>query len=194
MSINKIKLVALNLFAKNGYEGTSLSAIAEGVGMKKASIYYHFKSKEDLFMTIFDDILNDEIARMKKLTQEIKNYKVEEKLYSMFQFYYEKNETNKVDTIFWKRAMLFSPVALSESIKMKFITYENVSNGILASIFEEGIENGIIKSNNIKNLLAAFYCLIDGVFVELHYYGRDAYKTRLDSIWNVFWTGIINID
>ncbi|WP_168198247.1 TetR/AcrR family transcriptional regulator [Crassaminicella thermophila] len=194
MSVDKIKSVALNLFAVHGYEGTSLSYIAEGVGIKKASIYHYFKSKEDLFLSIFDDILNAEIQHIKTIAVEIEFYTVEEKLYRIFKYYYEKNQTNKAETNFWKRAMLFSPPSLSEKIKKKFTTYEKASDEMLSAIFYEGMKRGVIKSNNIKNLLAAFYCLIDGLFVEIQYYGEKEYKPRIDSIWNVFWTGIINID
>lgn len=194
MSIDKIKSVALNLFAVCGYEGTSLSSIAEGVGIKKASIYHYFKSKEDLFLSIFDDLLNDEIQHIKRIAAEIELFTVEEKLYRIFQYYYEKNQTNKAETNFWKRAMLFSPPSLAETIKEKFSTYEKASDEMLSAIFYEGIKAGVIQSSNIKNLLAAFYCLIDGLFVEIQYYGENEFKSRIDSIWRVFWTGIINID
>jgi len=40
--------VALALFSTKGYEATSLREIAEHLGISKASLYYHFKSKEDI--------------------------------------------------------------------------------------------------------------------------------------------------
>ena len=41
MTINKIKKVALTKFIEQGYEGTSLSDVANEVGIKKQSIYSH---------------------------------------------------------------------------------------------------------------------------------------------------------
>ena len=42
----RIKQVALELFTEQGYEGTSLREIAERLGVTKAALYYHFKSKD----------------------------------------------------------------------------------------------------------------------------------------------------
>lgn len=52
--------VAFENFVLNGYEGASLSTIAEAVGIRKASIYTHFKSKDALFSELLEDALNIE--------------------------------------------------------------------------------------------------------------------------------------
>jgi len=41
--------VAQSLFAQRGYKATSISEIANRVGVSKANIYHHFKSKEHLY-------------------------------------------------------------------------------------------------------------------------------------------------
>jgi AcrR family transcriptional regulator len=40
--------VALELFASQGYEKTSLREIADRLGVTKAALYYHFKTKDDI--------------------------------------------------------------------------------------------------------------------------------------------------
>jgi AcrR family transcriptional regulator len=52
----KIRAVALELFAEQGYEKTSLREIAERLGVTKAALYYHFKSKEDIVTSLFEDV------------------------------------------------------------------------------------------------------------------------------------------
>ncbi len=44
----EIALAALELFAQNGFEATSISEIAQAAGISKGSIYLYFNSKEDL--------------------------------------------------------------------------------------------------------------------------------------------------
>lgn len=48
---------ATRLFAEKGYEGMTMKEIANEVGIKPPSVYAFFKSKEDVFMHIYNDIL-----------------------------------------------------------------------------------------------------------------------------------------
>jgi AcrR family transcriptional regulator len=43
---------ATQLFAERGYEGTSMSDLAERVGLRKASLFHHFTSKEVLYAAV----------------------------------------------------------------------------------------------------------------------------------------------
>jgi AcrR family transcriptional regulator len=46
--------IAARSFADNGYRGTRLHAIAEQVGIQKASIFHHFTSKEHLYRAVLE--------------------------------------------------------------------------------------------------------------------------------------------
>lgn len=52
----KIVKESLKLFSCKGYDGVSMREIASAVGIKGASIYNHFKGKEDIFCAIFDEM------------------------------------------------------------------------------------------------------------------------------------------
>jgi AcrR family transcriptional regulator len=53
----RIQDVALELFAEQGYEKTSLREIAERLEVTKAALYYHFKTKEEILVSIFEDLV-----------------------------------------------------------------------------------------------------------------------------------------
>ena len=56
---SRAQKVALELFAEQGYEKTSLREIAERLGVTKAALYYHFRSKEDIVHSFTDDYFEE---------------------------------------------------------------------------------------------------------------------------------------
>lgn len=54
----RIQQVALQLFIEQGYDATSLREIAERLGLTKAALYYHFKSKDEIITSLIDDRLD----------------------------------------------------------------------------------------------------------------------------------------
>lgn len=47
---------AVRLLAERGYDGTSMRDIAEATGMLAGSIYYHYKSKDELLQAAYDRV------------------------------------------------------------------------------------------------------------------------------------------
>jgi AcrR family transcriptional regulator len=60
---SRIQQVALELFTEQGYEATSLREIAERLGVTKAALYYHFRTKDDIIASLVED----RIAKMEEL-------------------------------------------------------------------------------------------------------------------------------
>ncbi|GAA2710192.1 TetR/AcrR family transcriptional regulator [Actinoplanes palleronii] len=50
--------VALSLFAQRGYTATSLREIAEQLGITKAALYFHFRTKEEILTAILRGYLD----------------------------------------------------------------------------------------------------------------------------------------
>ena len=75
----KIISESLKLFSQKGYDGVSMREIAYAVGIKGASIYNHFKGKEDIFNAIFDEMKSryDDFATSMQIPVEQDNTTVE---------------------------------------------------------------------------------------------------------------------
>lgn len=48
--------MALKLFNENGFQGTPTSAIAKEAGVATGTLFYHFKTKEELVISLYVDI------------------------------------------------------------------------------------------------------------------------------------------
>jgi len=50
----EVLAAASRVFARNGFHGTSLDAIAEEAGFSRGAVYYNFTDKEQLFLELLD--------------------------------------------------------------------------------------------------------------------------------------------
>lgn len=55
---------AAEVFARNGYHGTSVDMVAEAAGYTKGAVYSNFQSKEDLFLALLEARLEDSLGSM----------------------------------------------------------------------------------------------------------------------------------
>jgi AcrR family transcriptional regulator len=53
-AFERLLRAAADLFARDGFAGTSLDAVAAGAGVTKGSLYHHFTGKADLFEAVFE--------------------------------------------------------------------------------------------------------------------------------------------
>lgn len=79
----KITEAALALFAEKGYKGTSVKNIADAVGIKDASLYNHFKSKQE----IFDSIVVLIMTHISDLSQTLRMPQYDTQSASVSEFY-----------------------------------------------------------------------------------------------------------
>ncbi len=58
----QIKEAALRLFSARGFHNTTITQIAEAADLGKGTIYWYWKSKEDLAFSLVSDMLQDFLA------------------------------------------------------------------------------------------------------------------------------------
>jgi AcrR family transcriptional regulator len=68
-----IRLAAVELFARHGYRGTTVRAIAERAGVDPALVMYHFGSKENVFSTVIRETMRAEelLPELPRLLDEV---------------------------------------------------------------------------------------------------------------------------
>ena len=68
---DRIREVAGELFSSRGYEKTSLREIADELGITKAALYYHFRSKEELLASMVEPVLDDMNAVVDRIDEKL---------------------------------------------------------------------------------------------------------------------------
>ncbi|WP_350494279.1 TetR/AcrR family transcriptional regulator [Peribacillus frigoritolerans] len=187
---NEIKEAALKYFTIHGYEGASLSQIAEEVGMKKQSIYAHFKGKDDLFLQVLRDAKETELSSKLKYLRKVDSKNPEKDLYGFLQLVidlFQKNEHIK----FWLRMSFFPPAHLEKEIGQEVIDIEEKVQAILECKFNDWINAKLIVEDEAITPTYAFLGVVDSILLEL-VYGNDEKRLndKLSASWKVFWRGI----
>lgn len=58
---------AVDLFAEQGYDGTSVSQVLARAGVAKGGFYHHFASKEELLYEVYGDLIERQLAAMTEI-------------------------------------------------------------------------------------------------------------------------------
>ena len=165
--------VSARLFRKNGYQATTMQEIADHLNIKKGSIYYYIKTKEDLLYNIVQMSMNMLLDRTKGIYSE--NIDARKKIRKLMETHikmitdnitlfsvslYDVNKTNA--SLYWNDI-----VQLRDQ-------YEEIVQGIL----EQGMREGLFKSYNIKLSLLALLGMMNWI---VRWYNPE-YRENLDDI------------
>ncbi|MBS8263775.1 TetR/AcrR family transcriptional regulator [Mesobacillus boroniphilus] len=192
-SLDRINQEALILFAEKGYYGTSLSMIANAVGIRKSSIYAHYNSKDELFIAVVQFVAGLYKAKLEQFFAVLKevDHPVEHQLYHVLRWYMQLWVDKKNATKFWRRIGLFPPEHLENEIKR--ISAETVAQSFhkeLADIFRKGVENGELRNVPSEKLVALFQILIDGILTAILLNDYQETTELIQDGWHHFWSGI----
>lgn len=190
MTATRIREVALTHFAKNGYEGASLADIATDVGIKKQSIYTHFKGKDELFLALFVEVLAKELLFVQTYLDTNKHLSIDELLYRFLIQYQDRYEQDD-NTKFFLRGAFFPPSHLYDEIVKQGYEYLDTIEIMIMPLFEQALDNGAISPEvSSDKATGAFSAVMDGMFVELLFGGSARSMKRIESSWFIFWRGI----
>ena len=69
-AVADILLAAEAVFARAGFSGATMAAIAEGAGLPKANLHYYFRTKQDLYRAVLDHTLRLWLAETSGIRRE----------------------------------------------------------------------------------------------------------------------------
>lgn len=183
---------ALQYFAKHGYEGTSLSQIANEVGVKTPSLYAHFRSKEKIFFACLETALADDYQFFQDYLTN-RDMPIQQLLYSLLLEYEERLRNNPV-TMFCQRMLFFPPNDFKEDVILKANERDVLHGKLLFPLFEQAKNQGHLQGIAIHEAIEAYLCLFDGLMVELLYAGSERFQHRLKASWHVFRIGLFRLE
>ena len=162
---------ALRQFSQKGFDGTSMSDIAKPLGITKAALYKHFKSKQQIFDEIiveseekYKDVLdilsvhflNDNKGKMNKKDVDVYSgisaEGLSKNVLKFVRFSMNDEYSRQV-----RRMLTISQFQSRELSEMYTRRYVDAMLGFDEKLFEQLIKAEVIKKGNPKVLAAMFY-------------------------------------
>lgn len=186
----KIMDTTFALFAQKGAE-FSLNEVALEVGIKKASIYAHFESKESLLYKVIEQEIdryffqiNDKIDSFSAQTYDVKSI-LEKTFFSILEYYDSKNKL-----LFWKRLLLFPPKEFQLDLLQKVSKLSDDRYKIIKTILSNGMDNGIIEKQDVESIALSFFAMIHGILSSTLIYNTKDLNKYYKQLWQNFCCGI----
>lgn len=151
---------AAGAFAKKGYHRTTVDEIAGALGVAKGTIYYHFKSKEELYLAVIHEgvYLLEEQMRLSISVAKTPAEKIKKIIGCMLSFIEDEN-----DFVFLFIKELCG-TEIQRAVQARMLCG---SIRIIHSIMEEGLKNGSFKNVNPEITARSLYGMV--VISALHY-------------------------
>lgn len=185
----QIKEAALRLFSERGFHNTTVTQIAEAAELGKGTIYWYWKSKEDLAFSLVEEMLRDFVRLIEKARDGEGPVpdRFEHLVAEMAELYYQEREYLR---LLWKfradRHYIFSP-----DYTRKVTSYYVRMRKALEEIVEQGIGGGELREVDPKRTAFILLGIAEGLELEwLENEGDFSMREALMEIMEIFIAGI----
>ena len=177
---------AREVFGKFGYKKTTLDDIAASLYKAKSSIYYYFKSKEEIYEAVIkkeaEELRSELIKSISKVAhpiEKLKNYVIT-----------RMNALIKVSNLYEALSSeVLDHLDFIEKIRRK---YDQEEINLLKEILEGGVKQGVFRIENSELTSIAIVTALKGLEVPLFWTGkRTNAEKQLEELLNVLFYGII---
>lgn len=149
---------ALDLFSRQGYEATSISSIAEAVGIRKASLYSHYSSKQAILDALVKNVL--EQYAEKSVMANPDKVKMPENADEAVKMVKGHISYILHDPVISKARKMLTIEQFQNDRLSKLLTRQNYSDvmNFFTLMVQRLVENKILKNGDIE-IMAAQFCL-----------------------------------
>ncbi len=170
-------------FALQGFESTSMNEIATDVGLKKPSVYGHFRNKDELYLSLLPLLIEAELAFA---AQQIRGGTTVRKQLLAYLKGIRKRYEASYAVQFWTRALANPPGHIYDEVVQPL-------HGFMASlerIILDAVRDSELADNpgkvSSEHLAMTFMAMVDSLQSELVHGGTTKYNRRLKALWAVF--------
>ncbi len=194
VQLNRKDEILAAVIAKFKEEGFStdltISQIAKIVDIGKSTIYEYFKTKDDVFKEALLKISNDSIDEIINI-ENIDQMGFEEAFKIQFSKLLEVSLNSRmVYQIFSKDFMHRMPSSIRDDLKLKMEETRKIVGNRFALIFQKGIKENLVKTNQNPSTNLIFSSLIVGAIFR---YSNSKFDITIEELSNEMYKAILKI-
>ncbi len=175
-----------SIFDKFGYKKATMDEIAQSLGKGKSSIYYYFKSKEEIYQAVLEfeaEFLRQEVI---KALSRLNNSADKLKAYVLTRMKTFRKVSNFYSVI---QSEAYSHFDFIEKIRNK---YDLKEIHMLQDILDEGVALGDFRIEDTELAAIAIFTALKGIEVPMFWSSKRKYaENQLESLLNVLFYGIM---
>ena len=142
MTREDILEAAAQVFRQKGFHGASMNDIAEVASLKKASLYHHVSSKQEILLEILDRALQLLLEQISSITNQ--NIPADRKLRLMIRAYLQI----LVENIDLATVLLFEHRSLERRQHARHIPNRDKFESLWKDVIAEGVKSRLFKCDN----------------------------------------------
>lgn len=180
---------SLELFATKGYFNTTMDDIAKAVKIKKASLYFHYPGKDDIFIVVFNSILEGYSAFLSEMTRYDDETDTFEELCRLFRLYVINCKDN-MKMEFWDRYYYYPPERFREQIHEKTYEIEMGFIGKIKELMEAGIRKKELEKLDAESAAVSFYYMMIGLALGVKFYTAERIEQEISKCLDMLKTAL----
>ena len=169
---NEILDVAERLFGTKGFDGTSTTDILNEIGIARGTLYYHFKSKEDILDAMIERLTGGLVAKANEIAGKT-GVPVLQRMTLMMMALNVKNDLGHEIM-----EQIHKPQNALMHQKMQERLLAGV-NPIITSLIEEGIAQGICQTDYLAEVAEMTLLYSNTVFDDLAGYSGEERQRKI---------------
>jgi AcrR family transcriptional regulator len=167
---------AKRLFSQKGYYATSVEDIVESAGFSKGAFYFYFKSKEELFKSLVEEMHLNIVKRLESFLE--RDLPLEDALIEHAKVFLEDIYQNRhIAQIF-----LFQLVGTNEEFRELYYTKIAHLRKMLTKMVDRAIQRGEITYKNAENTVNLYAGFLRTLVLEYVFKEREPDLERVKSL------------
>jgi len=167
---------AKRLFSQKGYYATSVEDIVESAGLSKGAFYFYFKSKEELFKILVEEMHLNIMKRLENFLE--RDLPLEDALIEHAKVFLEDIYQNRhIAQIF-----LFQLVGTNEEFRELYYTKIAHLREMLAKMVDKAIQRGEITYKNAENTVNLYAGFLRMLVLEYVFREKEPHLERVKSL------------